>query len=94
MGGMHMGMPNLVGVLPGVTAGASAMMKSMIKNKGVASLEDLRDMCVDLEIRMIACQMTLDLFEIKKEDLIDGVELGGAATYMESALNSEINLYI
>jgi peroxiredoxin family protein len=94
MGGMHMGMPNLVGVLPGVTAGASTMMKNMIKNKGVASIEDLRDMCVDLDIRMIACQMTLDLFEIKKEDLIDGIELGGAATYMESALNSDINLYI
>jgi peroxiredoxin family protein len=38
--------------------------------------------------------MTLDLFELKKEDMIDGISLGGAATYMEKALASDINLYI
>ena len=43
---------------------------------------------------MIACQMTLDLFEYKADDLIHGVKLGGAATYMENALKSDINLYI
>ncbi len=43
---------------------------------------------------MIACQMTLDLFEYDKKDLIDGIEIGGAATYMENALKSDINLYI
>lgn len=94
MAGMHMKMPNIVGMLPGVTAGASAMMKNMLKQKGVASIEELREMAVEAEVKMIACQMTLDLFEYDKKDLIEGVELGGAATYMENALNSDINLYI
>jgi peroxiredoxin family protein len=94
MMGMHMGMPNLVGMLPGVTSGASMMMKNMIKNKGVASIEELRDMALEAEVNMIACQMTLDLFEMKQEDMIDGMSLGGAATYMENALKSDINLYI
>jgi peroxiredoxin family protein len=94
MMGMHMGMPNLVGMLPGVTSGASMMMKNMIKNKGVASIEELRDMALEAEVNMIACQMTLDLFELKQEDMIDGITLGGAATYMENALKSDINLYI
>lgn len=94
MGGMHLGMPNLVGMLPGVTAMASSMMKNMIKKKGVASIEDLRDMALEADVKMIACQMTLDLFELKKEDMIDGVSLGGAATWMENALKSDINLYI
>ena len=94
MMGMHMSMPNMVGVLPGVTSGASMMMKNMIKNKGVASIEELRDMALEADVNMIACQMTLDLFEMKKEDMIDGVSLGGAATYMENALKSDINLYI
>ncbi|MEJ2123871.1 MAG: DsrE/DsrF/DrsH-like family protein [Alphaproteobacteria bacterium] len=94
MMGMQMGMPNLVGMLPGVTSGASAMMKNMIKNKGVASIEELREMALEADVNMIACQMTLDLFEMKKEDMIDGVTLGGAATYMENALKSDINLYI
>ena len=94
MMGMHMGMPNLVGMLPGVEAGATAMMKDMIKKKGVASIEELREAAVESDINIIACQMTMDLFEFKKEDMIEGVKLGGAATYMEQALKSHINLYI
>jgi peroxiredoxin family protein len=94
MMGMHMGMPNLVGMLPGVTAAASGMMKNMIKKKGVASIAELREMAQEADVNMIACQMTLDLFELKKEDMIDGVALGGAATWMENALKSDINLYI
>jgi len=94
MGGMQMAMPNMVGMLPGVTAGASVMMKNLIKKKGVASIEDLREAAVLSDVRMIGCQMTIDLFEAKTEDFIEGVELGGAATWMESALQSDINLYM
>jgi peroxiredoxin family protein len=94
MMGMHMGMPNIVAMLPGVDAGASMMMKQMIKNKGVASIEELREAAIEAEVKIIACQMTMDLFELKTADMIDGVTLGGAATYMEKALASDINLYI
>ncbi len=94
MMGMHMAMPNLVGMLPGVTAGATTMMKNLIKKKGVASIEDLRQMAIDSDVKMIACQMTMDLFEYKLDDMIEGPTLGGAATYMESALKSDVNLYI
>ncbi|WP_456386501.1 sulfur carrier protein DsrE2 [Profundibacter sp.] len=93
MGG-HMAMPNLLSVMPGVGGAAGKMMKNLMKQKGVASIEDLREASVDLEIRMIACQMTLDLFEYKTEDMIDGIELGGAATYIEVAAKSDINLFI
>ena len=94
MMGMHMAMPNLVGAMPGVTAGATRMMKDMIKKKGVASIEELRSMALESDVRMIACQMTMDLFEYKLEDMIEGPTLGGAATYMENALKSDVNLYI
>jgi len=93
MGG-HMSMPNLLSVMPGVGGAAGKMMKNLMKQKGVASIEDLREASVDLEIRMIACQMTLDLFEYTPDDMIDGIELGGAATYMEVASRSDINLFI
>lgn len=93
MGG-HMRMPNLVGMLPGVGGMAGTMMKNLIKKKGVASIEDLREAAVESDVRMIACQMTLDLFEYSKDDMIDGIELGGAATYMETALKADINLFI
>jgi peroxiredoxin family protein len=94
MMGMHMGMPNIVSAIPGVDAGASAMMKNLIKKKGVASVSELRELAVEADVRMIACQMTLDLFEYSKDDLIDGVEIGGAATYIEVATQSHINLFI
>lgn len=93
MGG-HMAMPNLVGALPGMDSLATGMMKNLIKKKGVASIEDLRDLALEAEVRMIACQMTLDLFEYKQEDLIDGIEYAGAATYIENATKCDINLFV
>ena len=92
--GMHIKMPNVVAMLPGVNAMASTMMKNLIKKKGVASIEDLRAMAIEADIELIGCQMTMDLFELKKKDMIPGVKLGGAATYMEKALKSDINLFI
>jgi len=94
MMGAHMGLPNILTAIPGVDAACSKMMKNLMKKKGVASIEDLREAAVDLEIEMIGCQMTLDLFEYKREDMIDEMEIGGAATYMQNALKSDINLFI
>ena len=94
MAGGHMGMPNIASMIPGVDAGASAMMKNMMKKKGVATVEELRDLAVESDVRLIACQMTMDLFEYSLDDMIPGIELGGAATYIEVATQSEINLFI
>ena len=94
MMGMHMSMPNIVSTIPGVDAAATKMMKNLIKSKGVASIDELREMAVEAEVKMVACQMTLDLFEYTPDDLIDGPELGGAATYIEMAAKSDINLYM
>ena len=70
------------------------MMKNLMNKKGVASRVDLRELAVDAEVRMIACQMTLDLFEYSTDDMIDGIELGGAATYIDCATQADINLFI
>jgi peroxiredoxin family protein len=70
------------------------MMKNLIKKKGVASIDDLREAAVESEVRMIGCQMTMDLFEYAKEDMIDGIDIGGAATYIECATQADINLFI
>ncbi len=94
MMGMHMGMPNLVSAIPGVDRMATTMMKNMIKKKGVASIPELREMAVEAECRLIACQMTMDLFEYSTDDMIPGLEIGGAATYIEVATQSHINLFI
>lgn len=94
MMGMHVAMPNLVGAVPGMDAAATMMMKNLIAKKGVASIPELRDMAIEQEVRMIACQMTVDLFEYDPKDLIAGVEYAGAATYIEAATKCDINLFI
>ena len=94
MAGMHMGMPNLASVIPGMEAAASKMMRNLMNKKGVASIVDLRTLAIESEVRMIACQMTMDLFEYTLADMIEGPELGGAATYIEVATRSDINLFI
>ncbi|MCB1361642.1 MAG: DsrE/DsrF/DrsH-like family protein [Rhodobacter sp.] len=94
MAGGHMAMPNILAAMPGATALTSAMMKNMMKKKGVASIEELRELAVEADVNMIACQMTMDLFEYRKEDMVDGITLGGAASWVDVATRSDINLYI
>jgi len=72
----------------------TAMMKQKMKSKGVASVEDLRELCIEAEVKMVACQMTVDLFEMNPSEFIDGVEFGGAATFFEFAGQADITLYI
>lgn len=94
MMGLHMPLPSIAGVPPGVQAGATKMMANLNKRKGVASIAELRAAALESGMHLIACQMTMDLFEYDIDDMIQGPEIGGAATYMETACNSDINLYI
>jgi len=91
---MPVPMPALLGAMPGMEAMATAMMKKKIQSKGVASLEDLRAACVESGVRLIACQMTVDLFDYKPSDFIDGIELGGAATFLEFAGQANVSLFV
>jgi len=91
---MPVPMPVLISSLPGMQAMATSMMKGKIKKKGVASLEELRDLCHEAGVKFIACQMTVDLFEFKKTDFIDNIEFGGAATFLEFAGDTDICLFI
>ena len=91
---MPVPMPVLVSSLPGMQDMATTMMKQKIKKHGVASLEDLRNLCLEAEVKMIACQMTIDLFEFKKSEFIDGIDYGGAATFLEYAGGADVTLFI
>ena len=87
-------MPVIVSMLPGMESMATMMMKQKIRKHGVASLEELRELCIDEDVKLIACQMTLDLFEFDKSEFIDGIEFGGAATFLEFAGQADITLFI
>lgn len=84
--------PNIVGVLPGMTAVATNMMNGWMKKANVAKLSELLAMAKEFDVRMIACQMSMDVMGIKKEDLIDGIEVAGAAAFLEYASNDAIAL--
>ena len=91
---MPIPMPVMVQMLPGMEAMATMMMKDKMKKKGVASLEELRDMCLECDVKFVACQMTVDLFDFETSDFIEKVEFGGASTFMEFAGNTDICLYV
>lgn len=92
---MPVPMPNIVGMLPGMTPMATWMMKSQFFGKHhVAPLEQLLQECVDLGVKLTACQMTMDVMGIKAEELIEGVEVGGAATFINFANDAHITLFI
>lgn len=76
-------------------AGAgSKMMRHIMKKKNIESLESLRDMAIANGVEFIACQMSMDVMGVSKEELLDNVTIGGVATYMNRADNSNLNLFI
>ena len=91
---MPVPMPVIVQMLPGMEWMATTMMKAKMKKKGVASLEELRSVCIESDVKFIACQMTVDLFEFQPGDFIDGIEFGGATTFLDFASTADIQLYI
>lgn len=88
-------MPNLLMAnVPGFESLATMLMKQTFHNKGVATIEELRASCLEMDVRLIGCQMTMDVFGFKKEDFIKEAEIGGAATFLEYAADADVQLFI
>jgi peroxiredoxin family protein len=92
--GMDKWFPVLGLALPGMQGMMTAMMKDKMKKKGVASVDELRELCIEAEVKLIACQMTVDLFDMDQAEFISGIEYAGAAAFFEFAGESDICLYI
>lgn len=87
--------PNIIQAnIPGYESVATALMKKTIANNGVATIEQLRDLCIEAGVKMLACQMTVELFGFEQSDFIDGIEFVGAASYLDIANDAKINLFI
>ena len=70
------------------------MMRYIMKRKNIESLESLRNQAIEQGVEFIACQMSMDVMGVKREELLDNVTVGGVATYMERAENANVNLFI
>lgn len=88
--------PNAVqAIVPGFETLATALMKQTIHNKGVAEVEVLRSACIEGGVKLIGCQMTVDLFGFTREDFIPEVkEYCGAATFLPMARDADVSLFI
>lgn len=88
--------PNAVmGNMPGFEGMAKAMFESTLKQKGVASIAELRSMAIDCGVKMVACQMTVDLFGYDKEDFVPEVaDWVGAASFLPTAAKADLSLFI
>ncbi len=86
--------PTAMMAVPGFNSLATTLMKQLFRNKGVSSIPELRAMSVELGVEMIACQMTMDVFGFRKEDFIDECNVAGAATFLEQASKSDVQLFI
>ena len=81
--------------IPGFEKFATSMMSKTLKNKGVASIQELRELSVEAEVKLVACQMTVDLFGYKKDEFIDDIsDWVGAASFLPNAQQSDICLFI
>jgi peroxiredoxin family protein len=86
--------PSFIGIIPGMTPIATAMMKNMLKKVNWPSIPELLSICLESGVRMIACTPTLEMTGVSKDDLVEGVEVAGAAEFLDYALDSDISLFI
>lgn len=70
------------------------LMRVLMKRKQVASLEELAQMAREMGVKIVACQMSMDVLGIKREELWDGIEVGGVATFLAEATKSKLTLFI
>ncbi len=94
--GMEMPVPtSVMALMPGFEGMASSMMRKTMDNKGIASIGELRDLCLEADVKMVACQMTVDLFDYSKQDFIPEIsEWVGAASFLPTALEADVNLFV
>lgn len=94
--GMEMPIPtSVMALMPGFQSLASGMMKKTLGRKGVASIQELRDICVEAEVKLVACQMTVDLFDYAKDEFIPEIsDWVGAASFLPIAQKSDVSLFI
>lgn len=93
---INMNIPNAVmSNVPGFESMASGLMKKTLSNKGVASIEELRAICIEADVKLVACQMTVDLFNMERDDFMPEIrDWIGAASFLPEAQKADVSLFI
>ncbi|MNL82208.1 DsrE/DsrF-like family protein [compost metagenome] len=72
----------------------SVMLRQMMKEKDVASLEEMIELARELGVTIVACEMSMDVMGVKQDELLSDVQLGGVATFLADATKSRVSLFI
>jgi peroxiredoxin family protein len=72
----------------------AAMLRKVMRDKQIVSLEELMALARETDVRMIACTMSMDAMGVSREELVDGLDYGGVATYMADAVRSRVTLFV
>jgi len=91
---MPVSVPNIIGALPGMTAVATKMMKGWMEKAKMPSVQELIEICLEGGAQFFGCATTMGIMGVKPEDLIDGVKVCGATTFLEYAAEADVNLFI
>lgn len=86
---------SVMSIMPGFQNMATNMMLKTLDKKGIARIDELRDLCIEAEVNLVACQMTVDLFDYSKDEFIPEIEEWiGAATFLPRSLSADVNLFV
>ena len=86
---------SVMSLVPGFQDMATAMMRKTMDAKGIAPIQELRALCIEAEVKLVACQMTVDLFDYGKDDFIPEIEEWvGAASFLPRAQQADVNLFV
>jgi peroxiredoxin family protein len=92
---MPVTMPQLLTALPGMTPMATWMMKRQFKDHGVASIDELLDLAIEMGVKMIPCGMTMDVFGFSKDGFVDGIDpVCGATHFLDWAADADVSLFV
>jgi peroxiredoxin family protein len=86
--------PNIIGVLPGMTAVATMMMKEWMDSANLAPIDEMFDIARESGVRLFACNTTLRVMNISRDDLIEGVEHAGSPAFLDYAAEADVQLFI
>lgn len=86
---------SLMALMPGFQNVATKMMRKTMDSKGIATIEELRGICIEAGVKLVACQMTVDLFDYSKDEFIAQIDdWVGAASFLPRALKADVNLFV
>jgi peroxiredoxin family protein len=93
---LNVPVPNALATnLPGFERFATAMMERTVNTKGVPTIKELRDICIESDVRLLACQMTVDLFSYRQDEFIPEIaEWIGATSYLAEAQDADVCLFV